>query len=351
MKKSRWLALLGLALLALALPAVALAQPANDDFANATVVGSLPFSDTQDTSSATLEVNEPTGCAPYYYNPTGSVWYAFTPTSNAAISASTSSYFSTALNVYTGTAVDSLTLVGCTSFYGTVTIRPTAGTTYYFQALGLFGQSGPLTFNVDLTPPPTANFSYYPSDPSIYDTLQFYDNSYDPGGIGFQSEAWNFGDGTTATGCCPTHQYAKDADYTVQLKVTTTDGRTGSTSKVVHVQTHDVAIINLMAPTSASSGQTRQITVGVNSKRYPETVRVDIYKSVPGGFQQFGSLTQSVPVRSGNRTTNFSFNYTFTSADATVGKVTFEAVATIIGYRDALPADNTLIAPPTKVTK
>ncbi len=64
-----------------------------------------------------------------------------------------------------------------------------------------------------------------------------------------------------------------------------------------------------------------------------------------------GTLAQYVPVRSGNRTTNFAFSYTFTSADAVVGKVTFEAVATIIGARDALPADNTLIAPPTKVTK
>ncbi len=162
-----------------------------------------------------------------------------------------------------------------------MTIRPTAGTTYYFQALGLFSQSGPLTFNLELTPPPVANFYYYPNDPSIFDNVQFSDASYDPGNLGIQSWARNLGDGTTANGCCPSHQYAKDADYTVQLKLTTTDGRTGSNSKDVHVQAHDVAIINLMAPTSASSGQTRSITVGVNNKRYPENVQVQLFKSDP----------------------------------------------------------------------
>jgi hypothetical protein len=122
------------------------------------------------------------------------------------------------------------------------------------------------------------------------------------------------------------------------------------------VSTHDIAITKLSAPNSASSERTRSITAYVWNKRRPETVQVDLYKSDPAaadGWMQVGGYSQYVPVRSGNKsTTEFSFNYTFTSADASVGKVSFKAIATIQGARDALPADNTLISsPPTKVSK
>src|SRR5207248_9238195 len=105
-------------------------------------------------------------------------------------------------------------------------------------------------------------------------------------------------------------------------------------------------------PQSASVGQTRTITVSLANHRYGETVQVQLLKSVSGGgWASVGTLTQSVPVRGGNRTIDFAFSYTFTSDDAAVGKVTFEAVATIVGARDAQPADNTAIALPTKVGK
>ncbi|HWC72853.1 MAG TPA: PKD domain-containing protein, partial [Gemmatimonadales bacterium] len=200
-------------------------------------------------------------------------------------------------------------------------------------------------------PPPQANFYNYPSDPSTYDVVQFYDGSYDPGGIGIQTWQWSFGDGATATGSAPTHRYAADGDYQVHLTVTTYDGRSGSIARVIPVRTHDVAITKLTVPNAASSGQTRSISVGVVSNRYPEIVTVSLYKSVPGGYQQIGALQQSVPIRSSNRTTSFNFSYTFTADDAVVGKVTFRAVATIQAGRDALPADNDAIAPPTKVSR
>jgi hypothetical protein len=50
-----------------------------------------------------------------------------------------------------------------------------------------------------------------------------------------------------------------------------------------------------------------------------------------------------------SRTTSFDFSYTFTADDAVAGKVTFKVVATIVGARDAAPADNEAIALPTKV--
>ncbi len=116
----------------------------------------------------------------------------------------------------------------------------------------------------------------------------------------------------------------------------------------MHVSTHDVAITKFTVPTSASAGQIRSITVGVSDKRYPETVQVQLLKgNSQGGFDQVGTLTQPVPVTTGKATTSFAFSYTFTPSDAAVGKVTFEAIATIQGARDALPTDNMTIASTT----
>jgi PKD repeat protein len=326
--------------------------PLNDNFANATPIAALPFSDTVDTVGATREPGEPTSSCALFYQPSGSIWYTFSPSQSGSVSASVSQLFvSTAVAVYTGNSLTGLTELGCRVFGDMLTFRAEANTTYYFQASGLFGQGGLLEFRLEVTPPPVASFSFYPSDPSVFDTIQFYNNSYDPGQVGFQVETWDFGDGATASGCCPTHQYAADGDYTVQLGVTTFDGRSASTSQTVSVGTHDVAITKFSVPKAASAGQTRQISVGLNSKRYPENVQVQLYKSVPGGFQLVGTLTQFVPLRPANRTAKFNFSYTFTGDDARVGKVTFKAVTYIEGARDALPADNEAVAKPTKVNR
>ena len=78
------------------------------------------------------------------------------------------------------------------------------------------------------------------------------------------------------------------------------------------VKTHDVAITNLSAPQSAKVGQTRQINVNIKNTRSPETVRVELLKSIPGGFQSIASTEQNIPVRSGNHTTAVGLSYTFT---------------------------------------
>jgi hypothetical protein len=57
------LAIAAIALGALAIPAAAGATPpANDDFANATVIGGAPFSDAVDITEATAEAGEPQVC-------------------------------------------------------------------------------------------------------------------------------------------------------------------------------------------------------------------------------------------------------------------------------------------------
>ncbi len=255
---------------------------------------------------------------------------------------------------YTGNESGGLTEIGCRSF-SRLTFHADAGTTYYFQVGGLFpGQSGHLQFHLDVAPPPDADFFFFPGDPSNFDTVQFFDSSVDPGGTAFQSYLWSFGDGATGTDRSATHRYAADGEYTVEITVMTVDGRSDSTSRIVHVKTHDVAITRFSVPNAAASGQTRDITVGISSQRYPENVQVQLVKSVSGsdGSQLVGTLLQFVPLRPGNRTTDFSFSYTFTSDDASIGKVTFRAVAVIAGgARDALPADNEAIALPTKVMR
>jgi PKD repeat protein len=209
-----------------------------------------------------------------------------------------------------------------------------------------------LTTEAYVPPPPVANFSFYPSDPSVFDAVQFDNYSWDPGGAGFESTVWNFGDGTTSTDWSPSHQYAADGDYAVQLTVTTYNGRSASTSQAVQVRTHDVAIAKFTVPKAARVGQTRSIVVGISNQRSPERVEVQLYKITTDGQEQFvGSTVQSVPVRPAGRTTDFSYTYTFTADDASAGTVTFKAVAYLVSARDARPADNEKISTPTKVTR
>lgn len=331
---------------------------AHDDFDNAIAIGSLPFTHATSTSGATAAGDDPTTCTN-----NGSVWYRFTSASNFLIEANTfGSGYDTVLSVYTGSR-GALTQVpgACNDDFGglqsRVVFEVTAGTTYHFL-VGFccgFGRDGGgnlvFTAREFIPPPPVSNFFFFPSDPSIFDTIQFINFSNDPGGVGIQASEWDFGDGEGSTIFHPTHRYAADGDYSVVLGVTTFDNRTATSTQLVLVRTHDVAITKFAVPRAASSGQTRQVRVGVNSNRMPEDVTIRLFKSSPQGFQLVGTLTQFVPVRSANRTTRFGFSYTFTNEDASIGKVTFKAIATIVGARDALPADNESISPPVKVNR
>ena len=325
--------------------------PPNDDFANATVISSLPFGGGVNLLTAGTEAGEGSpSCATFYGPVNNTVWYSFTPTQTQSITARiVNASIYTVVAAYSGNAVTSLTELGCGVFGGSPTFRAQAGTTYHFLVGGLFDQGGPVEFRLEVTPPPVANLFYYPSDPTAFDVVQFIDQSYDPGGVGISARAWQFGDGATGSDCCPTHRYAADGSYTTQLTVTTPDGRTASTSQTVLVRTHDVAITRFQAPSAGMTGKTSKIAVDIRSNRYPETVQVQLFKSVPGGFQLVATSTQTLPTR--NRITSVAFSYTFAPEDAIIGKVTFKAVASLLGARDALPADNEAIAPPTKVSR
>jgi len=203
----------------------------------------------------------------------------------------------------------------------------------------------------DVTPWPVDGFWNYPYDPSIFDWISFGLYGATPSNWTCQ---WDFGDGTTYNECYVDQikRYTNDGDYTVSVQVTNDLGEVSTASRVLSVRTHDVAITKFTVPQSAKAGQTRQLVVNVSNTRYPERVQVELYKIINNNeLAWVGTLIQYVPVRSGNRTTIFTFNYTFTPEDARVGKVTFKGMAFILDAREAWPADNEAIALPTRVSR
>jgi hypothetical protein len=248
------------------------------------------------------------------------------------------------LAVYTGNTLDSLSQIGCGAFGSNVVIQAQAGVTYYFQVSGLFGTEGLVPFALNVAPPPTVSIGYSPYDPTMFDTTFFYSSVYDPASIYGHTTTWTISDGTTSQQPSFSHQFAADGDYTVNLSVTTADGRTGTSTQVIQVRTRDVSINKLSVPQMASVNQTKTINVEVKNNSYSDYVQVILYKGLPGGGeQQIGVLTIYVPARA-TKPTVFKFSYTFTASDQVIGKVTFRAVANFVNGRDALPSDNTSIA-------
>ena len=196
---------------------------------------------------------------------------------------------------------------------------------------------------------PIEGFWNDPAVPSIYDFVTFGLDGYVPPEW---TCLWDFGDGTTSTECFvfQSKKYNQDGDYTVNVQATNALGEVSSTSRIVSVRTHDVSIIRFTVPQTAKAGQTRQLTVYVRNTRYPERVQVELYKN---DMVWVGATVQDVPPRSANRTTAFTFNYTFTAEDAQIGKITFRAMAFILNDTggDDWPMDNDVIALPTRVTR
>ncbi|MER7443518.1 PKD domain-containing protein [Micromonospora avicenniae] len=316
--------------------------PANDDFADAIPVGALPYADPQDYQGATRETGEPSSC----FTPTRTAWYSYTPTTTASITARTSPGYA-GMAVYTGSSLTDLVMSECSTLYSyrPLTFQAEAGTTYLFQVAA--DGINVHTFRLEVAEQPTAEFYYWPSEPSSYDRISFSSSVNDPAGAGISSYAWDFGDGTTSADPNPVHRMTADGDRTVRLTVRTPDGRSASAAHVIQVRTHDVAIVRMTVPTTARVGQTIGVDVHVRNTRYDESVRVELERSTPtSGYQPVGELTQPVPATDSNKTTRFSFSYTVTSDDLSHGKLTFRALADPSPSRDALPADNELLSTP-----
>jgi hypothetical protein len=127
----------------------------NDDFDQATVISSLPFTVTQDVAAATMAPDDPV-C----FDTHQSVWFAFTPTRNMELEANTfGSSYSTFLAAYTGTR-GALTQSACDdtaggSLQSRIRFAAVAGTTYYFAVSTFFDNTkANLQFTLFEPPPP-----------------------------------------------------------------------------------------------------------------------------------------------------------------------------------------------------
>ncbi|MDX1993042.1 MAG: hypothetical protein SF029_11660 [bacterium] len=143
---------------AVADPIVAADPPANDAFANAVVIGALPYSATQSTVEATTAGDDPTASCGSDGR-ARSVWYRYTPAASGTFTLrTTTSNYDTVVSIWTGSQ-GSLTLVpnGCNddpasgARQAVLEVALTAGTTYHimvarFGAVGNPG--GTLNFSV-----------------------------------------------------------------------------------------------------------------------------------------------------------------------------------------------------------
>src|SRR5882672_3821592 len=102
--------------------------PANDDFANATGISSLPFGEVLDLAIAKTEAGkQKPSCATLYPPVSRTVWYSFTPTQTQSVTARiVNASIYTVVAAYRGNTVTSLTELGCGVFGGSPTFRAQA---------------------------------------------------------------------------------------------------------------------------------------------------------------------------------------------------------------------------------
>ena len=152
----------------------------NDDFADATVITSLPFTDSAKIVESATELGEPSpSCA--FGSIANSVWYSLTPSADTLLAADTTgSEFDTVLAVWKTQGVFGLGEVACVSVFGfpsgsSLAFEAVAGETYYFQVAGTSfdTQAGKVAFNLDVGFRP-ANDDF--TDATVITSLPFADS-------------------------------------------------------------------------------------------------------------------------------------------------------------------------------
>jgi hypothetical protein len=147
------------------------APPANDNFANSIQIGpAAPDTENGTNVEATLEPNEDQGIAD-----DNTVWYHWAPAANQTVFLHTcTSNFDTTLDVFTGNAVNNLTLLESNDdafcspngLGSSVQLAGEAGTTYRI-AVGSFDGAEEGTFTLSLGPPPPFPLPDPPSTPPV----------------------------------------------------------------------------------------------------------------------------------------------------------------------------------------
>jgi PKD repeat protein len=195
-------------------------------------------------------------------------------------------------------------------------------------------------------PTPVSSFGWNVREPSQFDTICFYDYSYDPGRAGIISRAWDFGDGTTSNDKEPEHRFGADGVYATVLTVHTRDRRSATSTAALRVQTHDVSIAHIEIPSLCRAGRPVDIVVGVKSTVYDETVEVRVFRSRPRESDLFEQVARAIDVVRADpagRPTLLALPVTFSEEHAAAGSATLKTVVSIVGARDARPDDNTVL--------
>ena len=125
------------------------APPINDAFGSPMVVSGFPATAFGTNIDATLEIDEPTPGGPAE----ASVWFAWTAPQTGAVQVDTlGSDFDTWLAVWTGTALDNLTLIADNDDYGNlqsaVFANVNAGITYRIAVYGFSSSRGNISLNI-----------------------------------------------------------------------------------------------------------------------------------------------------------------------------------------------------------
>jgi KaiC/GvpD/RAD55 family RecA-like ATPase/PKD repeat protein len=130
---------------------------------------------------------------------------------------------------------------------------------------------------------PVASFIIFPQQPVADDSITFdATDSYDPDGT-IVNYIWNFGDGnTTATNSgVITHIYHEYGDFNVTLTIVDNDSYNNTTSQIINVPVHDIAILNTtVSQTEVHVGQVVNITVTVkNEGTTTESFNVTVFRN------------------------------------------------------------------------
>ena len=160
----RWLttSLVAVVLLAAPASAMAVAAPPNDNFAFATTISSVPYTDVQTTTNATTETNEPTSSCAIGIGKT--TWYKYVATQTVTLNGSVDrtslagNVITPVVAVYTGSDITSLHQVACSGgSYGEPTpiqvVFPVSASTTYWIQVGSVSGGTPQEYGFTLTGP------------------------------------------------------------------------------------------------------------------------------------------------------------------------------------------------------
>jgi len=166
-------------------------------------------------------------------------------------------------------------------------------------------QSNTITVTVELNEPPTADFTFSPSNPDTYESVRFNDESSDPDGNKTIEEwFWEFGDGTTETlNSFPgdtSHSYSTSGTFDVTLTVTDDAGVSDSVTKSVTVGAADTLDETVIMDSQDNVGAT---PTTINSQQLSGETVIMANKSnvgaqnTPGSGEEYLDVNYPIPGR------------------------------------------------------